>query len=108
MKRWPTTRVCTHITRDGQSCPNLQPCPTHARPNNAPWSTNRDRQAQHHFRQAVLRRDGYQCTRCGHHDPTGRTLEAHHVRPGYDPSAGITVCTIDANGCHRTIDTHAR
>jgi 5-methylcytosine-specific restriction endonuclease McrA len=81
-------------------CPNLAPCPRHSRPTNAPWSKGRDRQAQHAFRQAVLQRDGHRCTRCG----TTLDLVAHHVKPGYHPSAGITLC----RACHQAIDTHAR
>lgn len=33
------------------------------------------------FRQAVLARADYTCQGCGHHDPTGRTLEADHIVP---------------------------
>jgi 5-methylcytosine-specific restriction endonuclease McrA len=73
----------------------------HGRPVNASWSTDRDRGAQHAFRQAVLARDGHACTRC-HRDDVA--LVAHHVRPGYDVSAGITLC----DDCHADVDTHAR
>lgn len=93
-------RVCAHITREGVSCPNLAPCPTHSRPKNAPWSNGRNRQDQERFRRAVLARDGWRCTRCA-----SRTqLVAHHVRPGYDVSDGITLC----EDCHREVDHHAR
>ncbi len=88
-------------------CPNLAPCPAHAK-HGGHWSRGRDRNAQARFRRAVLTRDRHTCRRCGHHDPTGRTLEAHHTRPGYDPAAGVTVCSTAANGCHRELDPHAR
>jgi hypothetical protein len=107
-------KVCTFLTRAGKSCPNLaEPgtsrCSEHpGRPRNASWSTDRDPAAQRRFRNAVLERDGHRCQRCGHHDPTGRTLEAHHVRPGYNPSDGKTLCTKRANGCHSATDAHAR
>jgi hypothetical protein len=81
-------------------CPNLAPCETHSRPANASWSRDRDRQAQHRFRQAVLQRDGHRCRRCRN---TGH-LVAHHLRPGYDPADGVTLC----QGCHRAIDANAR
>lgn len=81
-------------------CHELAPCPRHARPANAPWSRDRDRNAQRAFRQAILARDSYACTRCGSSDQ----LVAHHVRPGYDPDAGIALCA----RCHRAIDGHAR
>lgn len=35
--------------------------------------------AHKRFRQAVLTRDRHTCQACGHHDPTGRTLEADHI-----------------------------
>ena len=59
------------------------------------------------FRTTVLRRDGHRCTQCGHHDPTGRTLEADHIlntkRGGTDhPDNGQTLC----RNCH-TIKTQA-
>ncbi|WP_372462856.1 HNH endonuclease [Rhodococcus rhodochrous] len=49
------------------------------------------------FRTAVLRRDRYRCTQCGHTDPTGRTLIADHIlnvrRGGTDhPDNGRTLC----------------
>jgi 5-methylcytosine-specific restriction endonuclease McrA len=98
------TRVCSHIDRSGRGCPNLQPCPVHARPANARWSRDRDPAAQARFRRAVLKRDQFTCTRCGHHDRTGRTLVAHHVRPGYATADGRTLC----DSCHRAVDSNAR
>lgn len=49
------------------------------------------------FRQAVLARDSYTCQRCGHHDPTGRTLEADHIvnvaaGGATHPDNGQTLC----------------
>lgn len=89
-------------------CPQLvspsEPCPTHGRPLNQPWSNDRDRKAQHAFRNSTLARDGYTCQRCGHRDPTGKTLQAHHV----STTQGLTLCTKAANGCHAAVDAHAR
>lgn len=73
------------------------------------WSAGRDRTAQARFRRAVLARDHYTCRRCGHHDPTGATLEAHHVHPGYDPDHGVTLCnSTTLSQCHKALDPHAR
>ena len=95
-----TSRVCAV-----HGCPNPQPCPDHpGRPRNATWTRDRPRAAQHAFRTAVLARDNHTCRRCGHHDPTGKTLVAHHDRPGYTPDCGRTLC----QPCHRKVDTHAR
>lgn len=91
----PRLKVCST-----PGCPNLQPCPKHSRPRNAPWTNDRDHAAQGRFRKAVLTRDNHACTRCGSSDQ----LVAHHIRPGYEPSAGITLC----HHCHRTIDANAR
>jgi hypothetical protein len=60
----------------------------------------RDTAAHNRFARAVKKRDGYACRRCG----ATEDLKAHHVRPGYDVGAGITVC----GACHRAIDPHAR
>lgn len=103
-------RVCTHLDRNGRSCPNLQPCSIHPpRASTAPWSKHRPpehRQRQRELRQAALVRDGYTCTRCGHHDRTGKTLQVHHTRAtdDYRLEHAMTVCI----PCHRAIDTHAR
>jgi len=73
------------------------------------WSPERNRSRQKRFRAAVLARDDYTCQRCGRRDPTGTTLEAHHLRDGYDVADGITVCGRSApTNCHRAIDQHAR
>lgn len=98
-KRRPSVRVCPQ-----PGCPELQPCPTHARPKNASWSRDRDRGQQNGFRQRVLARDNWTCTRCAFHSPTGKDLIAHHVKPGYSTHCGQTLCTT----CHREIDTNAR
>jgi 5-methylcytosine-specific restriction endonuclease McrA len=95
-----STRVCSHITRDGKSCPNLAPCPEHTRPRNQPWSKDRNTTTQGRERKATLQRDGYTCQRCGHHDPTGRNLDAHHATP----TRLITLC----NACHVEVDPNAR
>lgn len=81
-------------------CPNLEPCPVHARPRNARWSHERSSRGQHAFRKAVMRRSGGVCERCRR----ARAEVAHHVRPGYDASDGLALC----NACHREIDNHAR
>jgi hypothetical protein len=78
-------------------------CPRHAKDRNArnaPRSPNRDRTLQARFRRLVLARDGHACTRCG----SRHKLDAHHIRPGYDIDAGITLC----NACHTEVDSHAR
>lgn len=88
-------------------CPNLTPCPVegHTRPRNAPWSTDRDRKAQRHFRRMVLARDGYACTRCVEpRELEPHELVAHHIRDGYDMADGITLC----RDCHREVDPNAR
>jgi 5-methylcytosine-specific restriction endonuclease McrA len=93
-------------------CPELvnaqNPCPQHGRPLNAHWSSDRDRGAQQRFRDAVLARDDWTCQKCGHVDHSGRTLEAHHLRPGYDIEAGVTVCSSSVRGCHKALDPSAR
>lgn len=89
-------------------CAELAPCPKHSRPKNAPWSKDRDRQQQHRFRLSVLNRDNWTCTRCGHHDTTGKSLVAHHVRDGYEQNAGVTRCNRLANDCHGKVDANAR
>lgn len=81
-------------------CPQLTPCPTHARPRNARWSSDRDGAAQNRFSAAVKRRAGGHCERCGASAP----LSAHHVRPGYDPALGLALC----DGCHAALDHNAR
>jgi len=54
------------------------------------------------FRRAVLVRDSYTCQKCGHHDRTGRTLQAdevHNVARGGTPTVdnGMTLCI----PCHK-------
>jgi hypothetical protein len=83
----------------GIPSPNRR-CPRHTKPRNAPRSPNRDRTLQARFRRLVLARDGHACTRCG----SRHKLDAHHIRPGYDIDAGITLC----NSCHVEVDSHAR
>jgi hypothetical protein len=101
MPRSSAGKPCTHITRAGKSCPELQPCPVHPpRDRNAPWSQGRDSTTQGRFRRATLARDGFICTRCGHHDATGKSLDAHHV----SPERLVTLC----NDCHCAVDPKAR
>ena len=60
-------------------------------------------------RKHVLERDRYQCVRCGHRDPTGKTLQVDHVRdkarhgPAMDLSEYQTLCAFGKGqgGCHR-------
>lgn len=57
------------------------------------------------FRREVLRRDGYQCVRCGKR----ARLEADHVVPlaeggAHHPDNGQTLC----RACHIEKDAHAR
>jgi cytochrome c553 len=94
-----TWKVCS---RPG--CPELvdkqHPCSEHGRPLNARWSKDRDGAAQNRFAAAVKARDGHRCVRCG----STWKLQAHHVRPGYEPECGITLC----GRCHGLEDKHAR
>lgn len=101
-------RVCPK-----RGCPNLisatEPCPTHGRPKNAPWGLTRtpqERSAQAQLRKTVLARDHHTCTRCGHHDPTGKDLQVHHMRSttDYRPEHAVTRC----RACHRAVDHWAR
>jgi 5-methylcytosine-specific restriction endonuclease McrA len=105
MTRTSAGRPCTHISRNGKSCPNLRPCPEHPeRPRNAPWSEGRNSTDQGRFRRATLTRDAFTCQRCGLHDPTGAKLDAHHVTP----ERGVTLCNAKGNGCHAAVDGSAR
>jgi len=81
-------------------CPNLVPCPKHARPRNARWSEDRDSRGQHWFRRNVMRRSGGVCERCRSQPAT----VAHHVRPGYTADCGLALC----DDCHRELDDKAR
>lgn len=70
-------------------------CPAHTP---KPWSTGNAGRGRGGSRWAktrtrTLERDNWTCQHCGHHDPTGRTLEADHDDNG-NPR---TLCT----GCHR-------
>lgn len=98
-------------------CPNIvskdEPCPDHSRPKNAPWGKNRSpaqRSEQARLRRVVLKRDNFTCQRCGHHDPTGKTLDVHHERGADDPRPehARTLCNKKANGCHSAVDHWAR
>ena len=53
----------------------------------------------HTLRTQTLARDHWTCTECGHHDPTGRTLECDHIgdRDNHDPVNLRTLC----QRCHR-------
>ncbi|MBM4482255.1 HNH endonuclease [Rhodococcus hoagii] len=55
------------------------------------------------FRRTVLNRDNHTCQHCGHHDPTGTTVQADHIvnhaQGGTDhPDNGQTLCL----PCHKT------
>lgn len=93
--------VCPRIDSKGKSCPHLLPCPVHPpRDKNASWSKDRNTTRQASERTLALRRDGFACVRCGHHDPTGRSLDVHHV----SPDRLSTLC----NPCHCAVDPNAR
>jgi predicted restriction endonuclease len=84
-------------------------CPRHRNgsTNATSWNGQRDRTAQARFRRQVLDRDGHQCvytTPDGRRCTTTSPLQAHHVRPGYDLDAGVTLCRTH----HRLIDPKAR
>jgi predicted restriction endonuclease len=61
--------------------------------------SGRDLVAHNRWARAVKKRDGYRCQRCG----TTHDLQAHHIRPGYDLDAGITLCREH----HAAVDPHA-
>lgn len=97
-------RVCPRAGCPELIAPGESQCPRgHGRAKNARWSKDRDGAAQARFRAAVLARDGYRCTRCGHHDPSGRSLDAHHV----SRTEGVTLCN-GPDGCHAKVDRNAR
>ena len=83
-----------------------EPKPRHP---NGSWSPNRDRGRQAKARTQALERDGYTCTECGHHDPTGNSLRACHLKPlrhggSYELANIATRCT----RCDRDTDPYAR
>lgn len=58
------------------------------------------------FREAVFKRDGYKCKKCGRTQSQVK-LDAHHVTDrnelpngGYVPENGITLCDDLSDGCH--------
>ena len=90
----------------GALSPNRR-CPQHTRTNGTSWNGQRDRTAQARFRTQVLARDGGQCvytTPNGDRCTATSDLQAHHIRPGYDLDAGVTLCRTH----HRTVDPKAR
>jgi 5-methylcytosine-specific restriction endonuclease McrA len=96
-------KVCNRCARIGCTCGHRDP--------NAHWSPNRDRQAQHRFRTAVLARDGHQCvaTDQGQRCPATTDLRAAHIIPlaeggSYHPDNGRTLCRHH----DRLTDPHAR
>jgi hypothetical protein len=100
-------RPCTHISRDGKSCPNLQPCETHNRPTNGyqPWGSTHDAKQHMALRRRVIAVRGPRCQRCDYHaPPDGKGLHMHHIRPGYSPDAVVLLCA----ACHRELDRNAR
>ncbi|WP_306365452.1 HNH endonuclease [Nocardia sp. CC227C] len=57
-------------------------CPDHTTHNWVSGGPSRTSTPEHRaFRAAVLRRDDYTCRQCGHHDRTGRTLQADEIIP---------------------------
>lgn len=91
--------ICTE-----PGCPNpatnRSRCPTHqTTPTNG--SRSGRNLAQHNqWARAVKHRDGYRCQVCG----TNQDLQAHHLRPGYTPDTGITLCRAH----HKQVDPYAR
>jgi hypothetical protein len=79
-------------------CHELTPtshCPAHAP---KPWSTGAPRIGRRGWawtrqRNQQLEADSHACQQCGHHDPTGKTLEIDHA----DDSSLRTLCRT----CHR-------
>lgn len=81
-------------------CPTLTlgtHCPTHQP---KPWSTHGAGQGRgrpwRRIRWTCLTRDDFTCTwpGCGHHDPSGRTLEADHIDgPSDDLNNLRTLCS---------------
>lgn len=105
-------RPCSYAGPEGP-CPELvtkaSPCPKHGRPVNAPWSTDRDKNAHERLRRLVIKQRGAKCERCDWQTtPDGKGLEMHHTRPGDRPENVVLLCGSDANGCHKTVDRHAR
>lgn len=83
---------------------NSTHCPAH-NTGHTGRSPNRDRQAQHTFRQAVLARDNHACQDCGN----TQDLRACHTIPlslggTYNPDNGRTLCRT----CDKATDPYAR
>lgn len=107
--RW---RACS-VVGCAELVNNDSPCPVHGRKKSDPWGKDRTpemRAAQARARRAALKRDQFTCTRCGHHDPTGKTLQLHHLRTADDNALEhVTIlCNRQANGCHSAVDHWAR
>lgn len=86
-------------------CPHVQPCPAH--PPAKPWAgSTRHDTLPPDWKQRKRKRheiDNWTCVDCGHHDPTGRTLECDHDgdRNDHRIESLRTRCSDQANGCHR-------
>lgn len=75
-------------------------CPAHQTTHANGSRSGRDLVTHNRWAHAVKTRDGYRCRVCG----TIHDLQAHHIRPGYDLDAGITLCRAH----HKQADAHAR
>jgi len=99
-------RICT-----GRRCPTCQAAYDQAQAERQPWRRQRKRRGYQRNPWRAFQRDQFTCriVGCNHTDSTGKTLEAHHLRPlanggTSDPSNLLTVCRQH----HHRIEQHAR